>query len=84
MNITITIYYKDFGANLIKARELMENINLLAVEAELISNSDNWKHELSHSYFHQTLRSTRKKAEKFAEKVGKIKNVKNISLEIED
>lgn len=84
MNITITIYYKDLGANINKARNLMEKIQELATDAELTPNLTNWKHELSHCYFHETVRTTKTKAEKFAKNVKKLKNVADVSVEIKD
>ncbi len=82
MDITVTIYY-NVGADVSKAQKLQEELNKVAKLAELTPNEDNIKHMLSHSYFHETFRTTKRKAKNFAEKAKKVSGVDNVILTID-
>lgn len=83
MDITITVYY-NVGANLIKAQKLQDKLNKAADTAGLKPNDKNEKHILSHSYFHETYRTTKRKANNFANKVREIEGVDNVTVSIKD
>lgn len=83
MNITITVYY-NVGANLIKAQHMQDSLNKAAEVAGLKPNEENGSHILSHSYFHETYLTTKRKANKFADKIRKMEGVDNVTVNIKD
>jgi hypothetical protein len=83
MDITVTVYY-NVGASLIKAKDMQDKLNEAAKVSGLLANELNWKHVLSHSYFHETFRATKRKAENFAKKARLIKGVDNVTVDIKD
>ena len=83
MDITITVYY-NVGADVTKAQKLQEKLNEIAIKSELVANIDNGNHVLSHSYFHETFRTTKTKARDFAKKVRKIDGIDKVVIKIDD
>jgi len=81
MDILITVYY-DVGANIKKGEKLQAELNEAAVKAGLVGNEFNCNHVLSHSYFSETYRTTKRKANNFATKARLMKGVDNVDVVI--